>query len=620
MHLKSIQIKNFKGFKNLSFECNKNFNVVIGENNIGKSTIFESLLIWESCFNRIINAKKTAFYKADGGNTYIPFGDLTFIRLINDTDLFFEAPNQARITVTIEEKDKVFNLTFELSKPKSISNSYLRFKTINHREFEKFAEFLKHSQIKLDEAIFIYQTKPVSNILNREPFMNSGQVLKKISIGKSGEVLRNKIIKKKAESRTNLERQISKVLNQNIKFHCINEKRFQKDEYINLKVSSGGKHLDIHLQGSGFLQVAEIFSTIDYLENAMNILLIDEPDSHIHAKLQKKLLQELRLIGNTQTFVISHNDTFVSELNPEELFYLNNESKNEGAIKKLDLKNFDKIKKELGGIIIALDKLNYTDKVCFVEGDDDIEYIDKLLKKHIELEPDNLPIRDVVFYHLRGKDYLLKKLDHNKRLLSQLFKDKNYAVVYDKDFSTEDSCIPFETEISKKLGDNSLIYKHNGYCIESTIFSDLDKLCELLSKIYAISNLRVYYFIEEFVSGITSEFKNHTSYYYKEFEVKFNGQKKESRPELNAVTYNSFLGNSLEADNEKPHFLFNKVLISNFIKSFHNHFFELDSKLNLKSNEDICSELFISYIDNISNPDDFFECNKNLLRSLYEIV
>ncbi|OCK42695.1 hypothetical protein BA195_13855 [Tenacibaculum soleae] len=617
MHLKSIQIKNFKGFKNLSFECNQNFNVVIGENNIGKSTIFEALLIWESCFKRIINAKRTNFYKADGGNTYIPFGDLTFIRLINDTDLFFEAPNQARITVNIKDKENVFALTFELSKPKSISNSYLRFKTINHKEFEKFASFLKHKQIKLDEAIFIYQTKPVSNILNKEPFMNSGQVLKKISIGKSGEVLRNKIIKKKATNRTNLENQISKVLNQKINFYCTNEKRFQKDEYIDLKVSNGTKNLDIHLQGSGFLQVAEIFSTIDYLENAMNILLIDEPDSHIHAKLQKKLLQELRLINNTQTFVISHNDTFVSELNPDELFYLNNESKNEGAIKRLDLKNFDKIKKELGGIIVALDKLNYTHKVCFVEGDDDIEYINRLLKKHLKIEPENKPKKEVVFYHLRGKDFLLKKIDHNKRLLSQLFKDKSYAVIYDKDFSTENSCNDFNQEISRKLGNNSNVYTHNGYCIESTIFSDLEKLCEFLSNWSGISKLRVHFFIEEFFSNINFDFSTHTSKYYKDFEIKFNGQKKESRPELNTVNYNDFLANALEAGNS--HYLFNKSLISDFYKCFKNHFSTIDSDLLSKTSEDLSSELFNSYIENISKSRDFIDCSKELLKVLYEI-
>lgn len=91
MHIKEIKIKNFKSFKKLSFETNRKFNVIIGENNIGKSTVFEAILLWKNCYDRIVNSKKTGFYKIDGVSNYIPFGELSFLRLINDTDLFFEA-------------------------------------------------------------------------------------------------------------------------------------------------------------------------------------------------------------------------------------------------------------------------------------------------------------------------------------------------------------------------------------------------------------------------------------------------------------------------------------------------------------------------------------------------
>ncbi|MCK3683194.1 AAA family ATPase [Maribellus sp. YY47] len=618
MHIQEIKLKNFKGFKELAFDCNDKFNVIIGENNIGKSTIFEALLIWESCFKRIINSKRTGFYKADGGNTYIPFGDLTFIRLINDTDLFFDTPNQARITVVIAKGTNQFSLTFELSKPKSINNSYLRFKTVNHKEFEKFAVYLKANQIKLDEVIFIYQTKPVSNILSKEPFMNKGQVLKKISLGKSGEVLRNKIIQKKLDKRKNLETQISKVLGNNIKFICSNESKSNVEEYINLKVSSAHRNLDIHLQGSGFLQVAEIFSTIDYLENAINILLIDEPDSHIHAKLQKKLLQELRQISNTQIFVISHNDNFVSELKPKELFYLNQEAKTQGRIQKLSIENFDKIKKELGGIIIALDKLNYTDKICFVEGDDDIQYIKSLLQKHLEFEPENLPKCEIVFYYLRGKDYIINKLDYNKRLLSQLFKDKRYFVIFDKDFSTLTSSAGFEDSMKAKLGGTSATFKHDGYCIESTLFGETDKLVDFLSDYYNIPKLKVNYFVLDYFDTILNDIKVHTSNLYQDFENKFKGQKKESRPELHPVEYNDFLREALTPGNVKIAYLFNKHLIASFIKDIEKYF-DLSFIYSDDSDEFYASNIFNKYIEWIKSVDDFLLDSIHLLKELYEI-
>lgn len=451
MYIKQIKISNFKSFKEIKFDCNANFNVIIGENNIGKSTLFEALLLWEYTFKKIITSKNH-FFKADGKNSYISFSELNFIRLINDTDLFFESPNICRISLIIcTELNRDFILTFEISKPKSISNSYLRFKTINHREFENFSNYLRSKRIALDRVLFIYQTKPVSNILSHEPFMNKGQIIKKISLGKSGEVLRNKIINKKGSKRESIERQISNVLGYPVNFNCVNEGKFENDEFITLKVNNK----DIHLQGSGFLQITEIFSTVEYLENAINILLIDEPDSHIHSKLQHELLLELRKISNTQTYVISHNDNFVNEINANELFYLNQESKDNGTIIKLDFTNFDNVKKDLGGTIMALDKLNFCDRICFVEGDDDITYIEKLKNKILEINPNFVVNYKVTFSYLRGKDNLLSKIEYNKRFLTQIFRDKIYYVVFDKDFSTTVKTDDLKSRLVQKLGANS---------------------------------------------------------------------------------------------------------------------------------------------------------------------
>lgn len=39
MYIKKIIIKNFKCFKDFSFELNKHMNILVGDNNEGKSTI-----------------------------------------------------------------------------------------------------------------------------------------------------------------------------------------------------------------------------------------------------------------------------------------------------------------------------------------------------------------------------------------------------------------------------------------------------------------------------------------------------------------------------------------------------------------------------------------------------
>jgi len=593
VYIKTIFIKNFKSFKEIRFECNEKFNVLIGENNIGKSTLFEALLLWEFTFKKIISPSNK-FYKADGGNSYISFNELDFIRLINDNDLFFESPNVARIGIEINiEYNKNFVLEFEFSRPKVIKNSYIRFKTINHLNFDSFSTYLRTKRITLDKVLFIYQTKPVSNILSFEPFMNKGQILRKIYQGKSGEVLRNKIISKKNLELISIENQISSVLNLPIKFECVNKDHLDKDEYINLKVN--GK--DIHLQGSGFLQITEIFSTVEYLENSINILLIDEPDSHIHSKLQHKLLEELRKIENTQTFIISHNDNFVNEINLNELFYLNQEAKTSGKIIKLNDSNFDNVKKDLGGIILALDKLNFSDIICFVEGSDDINYIDKIVNKIKQVEPNFQFQKRVTFSYLRGKDNLLSKLEYNKRFLTQVFRDKIYYVIYDKDFATSAHTADFQNLVTSKLGRNSKAICHNGYCIESIIFSDKDNLVDFLIEAYSTNPLRTKLFVEEYFCVLESDFSNILSDKYKLFEEKFSGQQNNSRPDIANTNFNDYIRDVAEV-NFNHNFLFNKHLIKDFFLSFAKRF-NLEHIPEGKSDDYYSARLLCDYIDSI---------------------
>lgn len=65
MKVKYIQLKNFKGFENINIVLNSKTNIIIGENNIGKSSLFEAILLWKKCFDNIIQSNKTSFYKID---------------------------------------------------------------------------------------------------------------------------------------------------------------------------------------------------------------------------------------------------------------------------------------------------------------------------------------------------------------------------------------------------------------------------------------------------------------------------------------------------------------------------------------------------------------------------
>jgi predicted ATPase/5S rRNA maturation endonuclease (ribonuclease M5) len=380
MHISKIEIKNFKAFEKIEINCNEKFNVIVGENNIGKSTIFEALTLWKFAYDSLIQEKnKNKFYKA-ATNYYLPFSSLSQIRLVDDNDIFYNAiDGVAAITLTITDNDKIFKLTIRFEKP-GIKNSYLRiFNSDNFEEFERFSAHISEKACTLKNSLFIYQTRPLSTIFKNEPFYNNAQIEKKISIGKSHDVLRNKILKtedphaKVADKFRNLEERLERVFKTKYSIRFKNRNRID-DEYVKITTEcSSHKELEISMMGSGFLQVVEIFSTIEYIESNKDgicLILIDEPDSHIHSDLQSHLIDELKQHNDSQIFVITHNDRLINKTVEGELYYLNQTVKKIGELTALEIGNFPEVKSGLASVLSELE-LGGQSPIILTEGKTD---------------------------------------------------------------------------------------------------------------------------------------------------------------------------------------------------------------------------------------------------------
>lgn len=604
LFIKTIEIENFKTIKKLKFIPNSNFNIIIGKNNIGKSTIFEAILLWEKCYNLIIQSNRKDFYNLSAtASQYLAFQDLNFLRIVDDRDLFFTSSNTSKITVNISDGTNEFPLGVSIAKPPTIKNSFYRISTLKQKSFKEFSTYAKENSSKLDEIIFIYQTRPIANVLQKEPFLNEGKIKNKIENGLSQEVLRNKIIAKTPEELTTLEENISNVIEQSIKFSKITPSQKKNDEYINLKINDK----DIHLQGSGLLQIIEILSTINYIEAPLNVLLVDEPDSHIHSNLQNKLMAYLKSILNNQTFVISHNDSFVNDATEGEIFYLNDEIKDIGNLIHLEKNKFDLIKNDLGGIIIGLTKINNAENIIFVEGDDDINYLTLLLEKYLLIFNINYNTKKLTFYHLRGKDYIEKKVENVKRVVGQIFKGKKFSCIYDKDFSTIESANALNTSLERTMGvATSKAMYHNGYCIESVLFSDITKLCNFLWKAtpdYVIISLaEITMFVKYYEKILIQQIQKIGTEEYKQLNEKFKGQKKESRPELQNTEFADFIENA----NDNLQYFMNKSHIKDFIIRIENSYSFSYFNKEEENDEFYVSALFNLYVNSIKTSDDFY--------------
>lgn len=616
MVISKIMLKDFKSYKDtVEIKFGGRFNVIIGENNIGKSTIFEALLLWEKCYNESLTSNKKNFY-SQSVPLYISFDELYFLRITKDEDLFYWNKRTCEIGVEFSEEnsEENFYLTFSLTKP-SIENAYVRVQRMAPEQFDAFKEKMDSIGTKLTEFLFIQQTELVAKVLAKEPYMFPGQIRKKIEKGRSHEVLRNKILSSDIELLTE---RMKRVLDCDFDFKVPTRTAREKEEYINLYVTQNGKKIDVGLQGSGFLQVAEIFSSMAIMDNALNVLLIDEPDSHISPRIQNKLLDCLKEISNVQVFVITHNDNFVSELAAEDIIFINSENKNTGHIEALNDINIDVLHSSLGGVITGLTRLQKNKRIIFTEGDDDIAYLKAMNEAFKRVNsPSAIDFSKISFWYIRGKDNMNLKIMANKQLLSQAVQGCKYAVIFDKDYSTEDTNTKFiNNDILRRLGNSSWAHTHNGYCIESVLFSEMDKLKKFLNKITGKDEETINTFLDEYFYELKQSLSNVQSNIYFNMKEKFKSQKKPTRPELDNVEFDIYAGEAAQ----NIHYAMNKDNIRAFVLKI-----EEEWGITLFQREDDASETFASgllnkYIDSIEAADDIYNDYVILFQKIRDFI
>lgn len=622
LRINKISLKNFKTFKDIKIIPNTDFNIVIGENSAGKSSIFEAIHLWEKCYKTYILASRKGFYKVKKStNRYVNYQDLDFLRITSDEDLFHDPKDPelgkcSEITLTLkndEEGGGSWDLGFKVTCPTSIENAFFRVQPIDESQFTTFADAFCEDGKFLDEAVFIYQTRPVAGVHQYEPYYNEAQIKRKIQKGSSHEVLRNKIIAKR-RSISELESSISEILEKTVRFDMPSDSRKNKDEFIQLGVSiNESKPYDLHLQGSGFLQIVEILSTIEFIEAPLKLLLVDEPDSHIHTKLQQNLLNHLKKIDHNQFFIISHNDQFVTSAGDGEVFFLNDDAKSSGRLEAINPNSFDIIKNSLGGVIISLERLNNASLVVFVEGEDDEEYLKKLNTKIKQITNPIGCLSKVVFFPLRGKDNIVQKVEYNKRTLNSILNGKSWHVVFDRDFSTVAIDDGLKQNITRK---GCTPYSHVGYCIESVLFSDLNILKRYLhSLVPDIGGNDLSEHVDALLEELAAATQNIESPLISEIEGRFNGQKN-NRPEFQGLQFTDVVRSWREMGNFKPERVMSKPLIQKFVTDLEDR---IGMSLMLRSSntpDEIAAKLLNKYFDFIQNPNDLYPSFHRLMEQL----
>jgi energy-coupling factor transporter ATP-binding protein EcfA2 len=322
--IKSIQMKRFRKFKDNILSPSQR-NVLVGANNSGKTSILHALRLFFLSLsgefsgppNKIIFHKR--FITVD---QILPVADAS--ELWTDRQ-----KGGAKTTGIILEVEFVSGLKVE-------AVFTYRFGQV-HVDATVTANPNKRSGAQINDVLShkIAFIPGLVGILPQEAYVTPARRSAMSIEARYSEMYRSSLLHLNAADKKAL-----KTINAILKAHLgveVTEIKFnpEKDVYVDVKYSQNGIAFDLANAGSGMLQIIQLLVYI-YLHKP-SLLLIDEPDAHLHPELQEKLGAVLKKVSedmHAQLFVASHSPDVIDAFSPKEVFFINAEKKKLVSFKK----------------------------------------------------------------------------------------------------------------------------------------------------------------------------------------------------------------------------------------------------------------------------------------------
>jgi len=521
MHIQTIQIKNFKAFQDVTINLNSDVNIFTGKNNSGKTTILEAVALWHECFNKLINQEGqttiNTFWEEESDSKtatinsrkYFLLNEINSIRSANFVDIFHQQERNNKIEIQAFLKHEKINLEigFEISfLGLSYSIRLLNVKSYDLQGLETNFIGFGNIFVNFPFPIGLYYASPVSTIRQQEKFVTNPQILESVQFRQSVSVIRNRLYSLYRNQQDlslyqNFLTDLAYILfdhQQKIEFYINSDIRQDTRVIVDFKIHPRDTEKDIALLGSGTLQVIEILLNLYSPEQNtdFNLILLDEPDSHIHYDIQKRLLIILSKFSQqrNQLLITTHNEALIRHSDLHHLFHLENTANHVyHSLNNAELQNLDSRFKGIYpmatnpiisslGNTNSLDFINAIEADCliFVEGQDDARAIYLLLQKGSS--PRNT--KKYVFWVLNGISHVFKEILSYKTVFSAIKNDKTLweksFLIIDRDFLSDEHCQTIKEQMQEKLGLETYITE--AYTLEATLLNDLTKLSRLLTK------------------------------------------------------------------------------------------------------------------------------------------
>ena len=302
MILKSVVLRRFKRFEEIRFEV-PGHTVVVGPNNSGKTTLLQAIAAWDFALRKW--KELGDFGKHKGAYTYVNVGRADFAAVpLRDFDLLW---NERHVQKRIEVEVTLTGRT-----PIVIEFHHDSTEQIKIRPSKEAApDALKSAEVR---AVFI---PPMTGLdRNEAEYARDETIDDFLAQGRPGEVLRNLLVR--AHRSGAAWDRLSDAIRRLFSAELIPPKVGAK---ILAEYRQGtGTQFDIASAGSGLQQVLMLLTFLHTRPGS--ILLVDEPDAHLHVYLQDAIYAELKRVAaanNSQLILATHSEVIMDSADAGEL-------------------------------------------------------------------------------------------------------------------------------------------------------------------------------------------------------------------------------------------------------------------------------------------------------------
>lgn len=329
-----LTLRNFKNVHEQIYEFTR-FDLLVGRNNSGKSTVLQALAIWQYCMDEFHRSNRSG---SKGIQIVLP--NFTALPVPEFNLLWKDKTDRAYPVVDGKKKQEfiLIQIIVEWQLPSNKVEQFgieLRYHSpqtiyaIPEGGWTKFRELEKEKSLPK-----IAYVPPFSGLEPTEKWLDIAPIRQQVGKGQPGSVLRNLLLK--VCPRENRVVQYGKYIyppDWDELSNCIRrwfsvdirEPKYdsQKDVYITVNYRQNGKDFDIISGGSGFHQTLTLLAFLYGYEPTT--ILLDEPDAHLHVNLQREILDYFKQKSterSIQFLIATHAEEFARGVDASQIVSL----------------------------------------------------------------------------------------------------------------------------------------------------------------------------------------------------------------------------------------------------------------------------------------------------------